>query len=155
VICATATPGIRESDPLRALLGEESIARFDTDAAKVEALAHAHGVARWGTDLDGALQDPSNAVFFDAFLTVVTSDEKRSNAYRIKLPRPQLLETQQEIATTVALSKLGIDASTVTVSIGVSTYAAEGLLIDRSAFHFVKLPSTSVHNARHSDSESR
>jgi hypothetical protein len=91
----------------------------------------------------------------DAFLTVVTSDEKRSNAYRIKLPRPQLLETQQEIATTVALSKLGIDASTITVSIGVSTYAAEGLLIDRSAFHFVKLPSTSVHNARHSDAESR
>lgn len=91
----------------------------------------------------------------DAFLTVVTSDEKRSNAYRIKLPRPQLLETQQEIATTVALSKLGIDVSTVTVSIGVSTYAAEGLLIDRSAFHFVKLPSTSVHNARHSDAESQ
>ena len=89
----------------------------------------------------------------DAFLTVVTSNDKSSNAFRIKLPRPQLLETQQEIATTIALSKLGIDASTVTVSIGVSTYAAEGLLIDRSAFHFVKVSSANIQDASHSDAK--
>jgi LmbE family N-acetylglucosaminyl deacetylase len=91
----------------------------------------------------------------DAFVTIVTSTATGSSSYRIKLPRPQLLETQQEIATSVALDTLGIDASTITVAIGVSTYAAEGLLIDRSAFHFVKLPSTNVQNPRHSDVESR
>jgi predicted dehydrogenase len=39
------------------------------DAAKLESLAKAHGVARWSTDLDQALGKPSDAVFFDAAST--------------------------------------------------------------------------------------
>lgn len=39
------------------------------DAAKIEALARAHGIARFGTDVDAALADPDNAVFFDAGTT--------------------------------------------------------------------------------------
>ena len=76
----------------------------------------------------------------DAFVTVVTSTLSGSNAYRIRLPRPQLLETQREMTSSIPLKTLGIDSSTQTLAVGVSTFAAEGLLVDRSAFHFVKLP---------------
>lgn len=37
--------------------------------AKIEALARAHGVERWGTDLDTALSNPDDTVFFDAAST--------------------------------------------------------------------------------------
>jgi predicted dehydrogenase len=36
---------------------------------KMEALARAHGIARWGTDLDAALANPQDSVFFDAGTT--------------------------------------------------------------------------------------
>ena len=37
--------------------------------AKVEALAKAHGVARWTTDLDAPLANPDDTVFFDTIST--------------------------------------------------------------------------------------
>jgi len=39
------------------------------DAAKVEALARANGIGRWGTDLDAALASKTDTVFFDAGTT--------------------------------------------------------------------------------------
>jgi predicted dehydrogenase len=39
------------------------------NAAKVEALARAHGIERWTTDLDGAMKDPKDTLFFDAATT--------------------------------------------------------------------------------------
>ena len=39
------------------------------DAVKIEALARAHGIARCGTDLDAALANPDDSVFFDAGTT--------------------------------------------------------------------------------------
>ena len=39
------------------------------DAAKIEALAKQHGIARWTTDLDAALANPDDTVFFDAATT--------------------------------------------------------------------------------------
>src|ERR1700704_601484 len=36
------------------------------DAAKLQRLARAHGLARWTTDLDGALSDRNDRLFFDA-----------------------------------------------------------------------------------------
>ena len=39
------------------------------DAGKVEALARQHGVERWTTDLDAALADPKDEIFFDAATT--------------------------------------------------------------------------------------
>jgi predicted dehydrogenase len=39
------------------------------NAEKIEALARAHGIARWGTDLDAALADQDDTVFFDAGTT--------------------------------------------------------------------------------------
>ena len=88
----------------------------------------------------------------DAFVTIVTSGASSSSSYKLKLPRPQLLETQREITTSIGLDKLGIGKSTATVAVGVSTYAAEGLLVDRSSFHFVQLP---VPGNQKSDAKSR
>jgi predicted dehydrogenase len=39
------------------------------DSDKLHALAGAHGLTRWTTDLDAALSDPANEVFFDASTT--------------------------------------------------------------------------------------
>ena len=39
------------------------------NADKMKALAHAHGVERWGTDINLALQSPQDTVFFDAGTT--------------------------------------------------------------------------------------
>lgn len=39
------------------------------DAGKLERLARAHGIDRWTTDLDAALKDPEDRLFFDAATT--------------------------------------------------------------------------------------
>lgn len=39
------------------------------DAEKISALAKKHGIERWGTDLDKALANPDDTVFFDAATT--------------------------------------------------------------------------------------
>jgi predicted dehydrogenase len=39
------------------------------NAEKIEALARAHGIDRWTTDLDAALANPDDAIFFDAAST--------------------------------------------------------------------------------------
>ncbi len=39
------------------------------NAEKMEALAKKHGIARWGTDLDAALANPDDTIFFDAGTT--------------------------------------------------------------------------------------
>ncbi len=39
------------------------------NADKVRTLAHAHGLTRWSTDVDAALRDPDDTVFFDAGTT--------------------------------------------------------------------------------------
>ncbi len=39
------------------------------NAEKIEALARAHGVTRWSTNLDAALANPEDTVFFDAGTT--------------------------------------------------------------------------------------
>jgi predicted dehydrogenase len=44
------------------------------NAAKVEALAREHGVTRWTTDLDAALADPRDELFFDAATTDMRVD---------------------------------------------------------------------------------
>jgi predicted dehydrogenase len=41
------------------------------DRDKIEALAKKHGIVRWGTDLDAALANPADTVFFDAGTTLM------------------------------------------------------------------------------------
>lgn len=89
----------------------------------------------------------------DAYVTLITSGISGSNAYRYKLPRPQLLETQREIDLTIDLNKLEGASDSLTIAVGVSTYAAEGLLVDRSAFHFVPISHGDDANKLHSESK--
>jgi predicted dehydrogenase len=44
------------------------------NADKIAALAKAHGVERWTTDLDGALANPEDTLFFDAATTQMRAD---------------------------------------------------------------------------------
>jgi predicted dehydrogenase len=44
------------------------------NAAKVEALARAHGIDRWTDDLDAALANPDDTLFFDAGTTQMRAD---------------------------------------------------------------------------------
>jgi predicted dehydrogenase len=41
------------------------------DRDKIERLAKKHNIARWGTDLDGALANPDDTIFFDAGTTLM------------------------------------------------------------------------------------
>ncbi|MDK1492736.1 Gfo/Idh/MocA family oxidoreductase [Sinorhizobium sp. 7-81] len=41
---------------------------------KIEQLAKRHNIARWSTDLDGALADPNDQIFFDAGTTLMRAD---------------------------------------------------------------------------------
>jgi len=41
------------------------------DRDKIEALAKKHNIARWGTDLDAALGNPDDTIFFDAGTTLM------------------------------------------------------------------------------------
>jgi predicted dehydrogenase len=41
------------------------------DRDKIEALAKKHDIARWGTDLDAALANPEDTIFFDAGTTLM------------------------------------------------------------------------------------
>ncbi len=41
------------------------------DKDKIEALAKKHNIARWGTDLDAALANPDDTIFFDAGTTLM------------------------------------------------------------------------------------
>jgi predicted dehydrogenase len=43
------------------------------DRGKIEALAKRHNIPRWGTDLDAALANPDDTIFFDAGTTLMRS----------------------------------------------------------------------------------
>lgn len=58
--------GVALSDGDRAMPDPILVGR---NANKLEALARAHGLERWTTDLDAALANPDDAVFFDAATT--------------------------------------------------------------------------------------
>jgi len=44
------------------------------NAEKMEALARQHGIARWGSDLDAALANPDDTIFFDAGTTLMRAE---------------------------------------------------------------------------------
>jgi predicted dehydrogenase len=66
VAAIRAQGGVKLSDGTRVQLDPILIGR---NADKVAALAKANGVERWGTDLDAAIADPRNQIFFDAATT--------------------------------------------------------------------------------------
>lgn len=66
VVAIRAQGGVTLSDGTKMQLDPILIGR---NAEKVEGLAKQYGIERWGTDLDAALADPSNEIFFDAATT--------------------------------------------------------------------------------------
>jgi len=66
VAAIRAQGGVLMSDGSRVQLDPILIGR---NADKVAALAKANGVERWSTDLDAAIADPNNQIFFDAATT--------------------------------------------------------------------------------------
>jgi len=67
------------------------------NADKVRALAEANGVARWTTDLDAALADPADTVYFDAASTGL-----RAGLIRQAIAAGKHIYTEKPVATNVA-----------------------------------------------------
>jgi predicted dehydrogenase len=66
IVALRAQGGVTLSDGSKVMPDPILIGR---NAEKIEALAKANGIARWGTDIDAALQSPHDTVFFDAGTT--------------------------------------------------------------------------------------
>lgn len=66
ILAIRAAGGVRLSDDRRVQVDPILVGR---NAEKIEALARAHGVERWTADLDAALANPDDAIFFDAAST--------------------------------------------------------------------------------------
>jgi len=67
------------------------------DAAKVEALARRHGVERWTTDLDSALDRTDQAIFFDA-----ASTQLRPKLLRRAIAAGKHVYCEKPVSTTLA-----------------------------------------------------
>src|SRR6266550_1185866 len=67
------------------------------NAAKLEALANAHNVARWTTDLDAALANRDDAIYFDS-----ASTGMRPDLVRKAIAAGKHIYTEKPIAPTVA-----------------------------------------------------
>ena len=67
------------------------------NAAKLEALAKAHGVERWSTDLDRALTDKQDTVFFDA-----ASTQLRPTLLKRAIAAGKHIYCEKPVATTLA-----------------------------------------------------
>ena len=66
VVAIRQQGGVPMSDGSRVQLDPILIGRNEE---KVAALAKAHGIERWGTDLDAAIANPDDTIFFDAATT--------------------------------------------------------------------------------------
>jgi predicted dehydrogenase len=86
--------GVRLSDGTRVVPDPILVGR---DAAKVEALASRHGIERWTTDLEEALDNPDDAVFFDAASTQI-----RPALLKRAIARKKHVYCEKPVATTLA-----------------------------------------------------
>lgn len=71
VAAIRAQGGVPLSDGSRVQLDPILVGR---NAEKVEALARTHGISRWTTDLDAAIANPDDTIFFDAATTQMRPD---------------------------------------------------------------------------------
>lgn len=81
------------------------------NAAKVEALAKKHNVERWTTDLDAALADDYNEIFFDSSGTTFRKDfvEKAAAAGKaIYCEKPTAVTTAEALALAESAEKAGV-----------------------------------------------
>ena len=66
------------------------------NAAKIEALAKQHGVTRWTTDLDAALSDRNDSIYFDSASTGL-----RAQLIRRAIDAGKHIYTEKPVATTL------------------------------------------------------
>src|SRR5690348_11105695 len=66
------------------------------NAAKLEALAHQHNVARWTTDLDSALSNRDDTIYFDSATTGL-----RPQLIRKAIAAGKHIYTEKPVAPTV------------------------------------------------------
>ena len=93
-ICAIrAQGGVALADGRRVMPDPILVGR---DARKVEALARAHGVARWTTDLGAALADKDDTVYFDSASTGL-----RPGLIRRAIAAGKHIYTEKPVAPTV------------------------------------------------------
>jgi len=94
-ICAIrAQGGVALSDGRRVMPDPILIGR---NAGKLEALARTHGVSRWSTDLDAALADKADTVYFDSASTGL-----RAALIKKAIAAGKHIYTEKPVATTVA-----------------------------------------------------
>jgi predicted dehydrogenase len=86
--------GVRLSDGTRVVPDPVLVGR---NPAKLEALAARHGIERWTTDLDAALRNEDDTVFFDA-----ASTRLRPTLLRRAIARGKHVYCEKPIATTLA-----------------------------------------------------
>ncbi|MFL5800812.1 MAG: Gfo/Idh/MocA family oxidoreductase, partial [Roseiflexaceae bacterium] len=76
---------------------------------KLSALAKAHGIARWSTDLDRCLADPQDTIYFDAQTTVL-----RAACVRAAIAAGKHIYCEKpvaaDLATTLELARLAQQA---------------------------------------------
>jgi predicted dehydrogenase len=80
-------------------------------AAKLEEIATAHGVARWTTDLDTALANPADAIYFDAQVTGMraASVEKAIAAGKhIYCEKPLSIDSAEALALAAQANAAGV-----------------------------------------------
>jgi len=70
------------------------------NAAKLEALAKQHGVTRWTTDLEGALRNPRDEIFFDA-----ASTQLRPKLLKKAIAAGKHIYCEKPVSTTLAEAK--------------------------------------------------
>ncbi|HXZ51595.1 MAG TPA: Gfo/Idh/MocA family oxidoreductase [Burkholderiales bacterium] len=70
------------------------------NAAKLEELARRHGIARWSTDLDGALASRDDEIFFDA-----ASTQLRPRLLKRAIRAGKHIYCEKPVATTLAEAK--------------------------------------------------
>ncbi|CAN7471280.1 Gfo/Idh/MocA family oxidoreductase [Rhizobium rhizogenes] len=71
IVALRAEGGVLLSNGERVMLDPVLVGR---NAARLEELARKYGIERWTTDLDGALADPDDAIFFDAATTQMRAE---------------------------------------------------------------------------------
>jgi len=94
-IIATRNQGGVPAGPGRRIMPDPIL--VGRDPAKVEALARAHGIERWTSDLDAALADRDDSIYFDSASTGL-----RPELIRKAIAAGKHIYTEKPVAPTVA-----------------------------------------------------
>ncbi|HTT39855.1 MAG TPA: Gfo/Idh/MocA family oxidoreductase [Burkholderiales bacterium] len=107
------------------------------DAHKLQRLADAHGVERWTTDLERALQDPRDEVFFDAATTQLRAQLLRraiAAGKHVYCEKPVATTTSEALELYRAAKRAGIKHGVVQDKLWVPGLRKLKLLVDAGFF---------------------